>query len=100
MSNPTDPGTCEACAVNRELIAKLDERLTALEAEVRGAPLEVVLEEFEAATARRNARRAAIAEYEALQQEEFYKELPGLKEAAARRKAKYEAFMRERGFEP
>lgn len=53
MSNPTDPGTCEACAVNRQLIAKLDERLTALEAEVRGAPLEVVLEEFEAATARR-----------------------------------------------
>ena len=100
MSNPTDPGTCEACAVNRQLIATLDERLTALEAEVRGAPLEDVLEEFEAATARRNARRAAIAEYEALQQEEFYKELPGLKEAAARRKAKYEAFMRERGFEP
>jgi len=99
MSNPTDP-VCNECARNRDLIAKLDERLTALEAEVRGAPLEVVLEEFEASTARRNARRAAIAEYEVLQQEEFYRELPGLKEAAARRRSKYEAFMRERGFEP
>ena len=99
MSNATDPA-CSECARNRALIAKLDERLSALEAEVRGAPVEVLLEEFDAAKARSNARRAAIAEYEALQQEEFYKELPGLKEAAARRRAKYEAFMRGRGFEP
>ena len=100
MSNPTDPGTCEACAVNRQQIAKLDERLTALEVEVRGAPAEVLLEEFSAAKARRDARRAAIDEYNAAQREEFYRELPGLKEAEARRRAQYEAFMRERGFEP
>ncbi len=99
MINPTDR-VCNECARNRALIAKLDERLTALETDVRGAPVEVLLEEFDAAKAERDARRAAIKEYEALQQEEFYKELPGLKEAAARRRARYEAFMRERGFEP
>lgn len=99
MSNPIDPA-CNDCTANRALIAKLDERLTALETEVRGAPAEALLEEFDAAKARSDARRAAIEEYHALQREEFYKELPWLKEAAARRKAQYEAFMRERGFEP
>jgi len=99
MSNPIDPA-CSVCAANRALIAKLDERLTALENDVRGAPVEVLLEEFDAAKARRDARKAAIDEYHALQREEFYKELPWLKEAEARRKAQYEAFMRERGFEP
>jgi hypothetical protein len=100
MSTPTDLNTCEACAVHRELIAKLDERLTALEVEVRGAPAEVLLEEFSEAKARRDARQAAIDEYRALQREEYYRGLPGLKEAEARRREGYETFMRERGFEP
>ena len=95
MSNPTDP-ECSECARSRALIAKLDERLTALEAGVRGAPVEVLLEEFDAAKARSDARPAAIEEYEALEQEGFYKERPRLKEAAARRRAKYEALMRAR----
>ena len=100
MINPTDPITCKACALNRALIAKLDERLTALETEVRGAPVDVLLEEFDTANARRSARQAAVDEYHRLQEEEFYRKLPQLKEAAAQQRAKYEAFMRERGFEP
>lgn len=100
MINPIDPITCKACALNRALIAKLDERLTALEIEVRGAPVDVLLEEFETATARRDARQAAVAEYHRLQEEEFYRELPQLKTAAAERRRRYETFMRERGFEP
>ena len=51
MINPKDPITCNACAVNRALIAKLDERLTALETDVRGVPAEVLLEEFDSAKA-------------------------------------------------
>lgn len=82
------------------MIAKLDERMTALEIEVRGAPVEVLLEEFAAIKARRDARQAAIDEYHRLQQEEFYRRLPELKEVATQQRAKYEAFMRERGFEP
>lgn len=100
MINPVDPLTCKACALNRALIAKLDERLTALEIEVRGAPVEVFLEEFAIAKARRDARQAAIDEYHRLQKEEFYRKLPELKEAAAAQRAAYEAFMREREFEP
>ena len=46
MINPKDPITCRACALNRALIAKLDERLTALETDVRGSPADVLLEEF------------------------------------------------------
>ena len=61
MINPKDPITCKACALNRALIAKLDERLTALETDVRGAPVEVLLEEFDTAKAQRDARQSAIA---------------------------------------
>ena len=100
MRDPLDPLTCKACALNRALIAKLDERLTALEAEGRGAPVEVLLEEFEAANAKRDARQSAIDEFSRQQQEEFYRKLPELKAVAAQQRAKYEAFMRERGFEP
>ena len=100
MSNPTDPNACQECAINRAMIAKLDERLTALEAEVREVPAEVLLEEFTIAQAQRDARQAAIDEYHRLQEEEFYRELPQLKAAVAERRVKYEAFMRERGFEP
>ena len=95
-----DPPICRECALNRDLIAKLDERLTALEAEVRGAPVEILLEEFEAAKAHRDARRAAIDEFHRLQEEEFYKKLPELKKATDERKTAYERFMRNRGFEP
>lgn len=100
MINPIDPITCKACALNRALIAKLDERLTALEIEVRGAPVDVLLEEFAADKAKRDARQAAIDDYHRLQEEEFYRKLPELKAVAAQQRAKYEAFMRERGFEP
>ncbi len=100
MSNPIDPITCKACAINRALIEKLDERLTALETDVRGAPVEVLLEEFATAKARRDARQTAIDEYHRLQEEEFYRKLPQLKEVATQQREKYEAFMRERGFEP
>jgi hypothetical protein len=100
MDDSNDPLTCSECARNRALIAKLDERLTALELEVRGAPVEIMLEEFEAAKAQRDARRAAIDEFHRLQQEEFYKRLPELKKATDERKTAYEQFMRDRGFEP
>lgn len=100
MSDPTDPLTCTACAVNRALIEQLDERLTALELEVRGAPAELLLEEFATAKARRDAKQAAIDDYRRAQEEEFFKRLPELKEASIREKAKYEAFMRDRGFKP
>ena len=100
MINPKDPITCRSCALNRALITKLDERLTALETDVRGAPAEVLLEEFDTAKAQRDARQAAIEEYRRQQEEEFYRDLPQLKLAAADRRLRYEAFMRERGFEP
>ena len=100
MGNATDPATCEGCAINRALIAKLEERLTALEGEVRGAPADVLLEEFATANEPRDARQAAIDAYHDLEREEFYREMPWLKEAEDRRRAKYEAFMRQRGFEP
>ena len=100
MINPRDPITCKACALNRALIAKLDERLTALESDVRGAPVEVLLEEFDTAKAQRDARLAAIDDYHRLQEEEFYRDLPQLKASAAERRLRYEAFMRQRGFEP
>lgn len=100
MINLKDPITCNACALNRVLIAKLDERLTALETDVRGAPAEILLEEFDAAKAQRDSRQAAIEEYRRLQEEEFYRDLPQIKAAAADRRLRYEAFMRERGFEP
>ena len=86
--------------MNRALIEKLDERLTALEAEVRGAPVDVLLEEFEEAKARVDARQAAIDEYHRQKQEDFYRRLPELRKAADEDRAAYERFMRERGFEP
>ena len=100
MNDPNDPLTCSECAQNRALIAKLDERLTALEIEVRGAPVEILLEEFETAKARRDARQAAIDEFNRLQQEEFYRRMPELKKTADANKTAYEQFMRDRGFEP
>jgi len=100
MINPIDPVGCKACALNRALIAKLEERLTALEVEIHGAQAEILLEEFAVAKARRDARQSAIDDYNGLQKDEFYRRLPELKEAASQQRAKYEAFMRERGFEP
>ena len=100
MSDPVDPRTCTACAHIRALVKELDERLTALEIEVRGDPAEVLLDAFAAEEARRQDRLAAIDDYRRLQQEEFYQKLPELKVVAEQQRTKYEAFMRERGFEP
>jgi len=91
---------CKGCARNRRAIAALEKRLAALESEVNGPPTEVLLEEFNALKDRTDARQAAIREFSRIQEEEFYEQLPQLKEAAAKQKARYEAFMRERGFEP
>lgn len=100
MHNPIDPLTCKACALNRALIAKLEQRLTALEVEVRGAPVDMLLEEFQDVKTRLDARQTAINEYQRLKRDEFYRRLPELKKAADADRAAYEAFMRERGFEP
>jgi hypothetical protein len=78
----------------------LDKRLSALEAEVFGGPRDIELQEFVTLEEKRNARDAALEEYNRLQREEFYRKLPELKEQAARQRAAYETFMRERGFEP
>ena len=100
MSDPVDPQTCTACAHIKALVKELGERLTALEIEVRGGPAEVLLDAFAAEEARRQDRLAAIDDYRRLQQEEFYQKLPELKVVAEQQRTKYEAFMRERGFEP
>ena len=100
MSDPADPLKCRACARNEALIKQFEERLTALEIEVRGDPAEVLLDEFAAEEARRQDRLAAIDDYRRLQQEEFYQKLPELKVIAEQQRTKYEVFMRERGFEP
>ena len=100
MSDPVDPRTCTACARTQALVKQLDERLTALEIEVRGDPAEVLLDEFAAEAMQREARQTAIDEYHRLQRKEFYERLPELKTAAEQQRAKYEAFMQARGFEP
>lgn len=98
MTDPIDPVNCRSCAANRALIQKLDERLTALEIEVYGAPIDVQLAELE--NPPKGARWAALDEYHRLQREEFLRKLPDLKKAADERRAAYEQFMRARGFEP
>ncbi|MEO8682771.1 MAG: hypothetical protein ABI665_27225 [Vicinamibacterales bacterium] len=95
-----DQSTCRECGRNRALLEQLQERLCALEAEVYGAPLNIDLEEFTTLQAKRNAREAALEEYHRLQREEFYRRLPELKAQAAKQRAAYEAFMRERGLQP
>jgi len=91
---------CSACARSLAAIAKLEKRIAALETEVTGPPAEELLESSNSFMAQSDARWAAIQEYARLQQEELYKNLPWAREADERRRAKYEAFMRERGFEP
>ena len=88
-----------AVKIQKELAA-LASRVAALEQEVSGLPAEELLEEFSDATKARDARAAAIGEYNRLQREEFYKALPLAREISEKNKAKYEAFMKERGFEP
>jgi len=100
MSDPGGPRTCTACAHTQALIKQLDERLTALEIEVRGDPAEVLLDAFAAEATQREARKTAIDEYHRIQQKEFYERLPELKTAAEQQRAKYEAFMQARGFAP
>jgi hypothetical protein len=91
---------CGACARALAAIAKLEMRIAALETEVTGPPVEELLDPSNRFMAQSNARWAANEEYNQLQQEELYKNLPWLREADERRRAKYAAFMRERGFEP
>jgi hypothetical protein len=91
---------CSACARALVAIAKLEKRIAALEAEIVGPPAEVILDQSKDLMARSDARWAAMQEYARLQKEELYKNLPWAREADERRQAKYEAFMRERGFEP
>jgi len=91
---------CGGCARSLAAIAKLEKRIAALETEVTGAPAEVILEQSKDFMARSDARWAAVQEWAQLQKEELYKNLPWAREADERRQAKYEIFMRERGFEP
>jgi hypothetical protein len=91
---------CRGCARNRRAIAALEKRLAALESEVNGPPTEDLLEEFNAMRERTDARQIAIREFSRMQEEEVYEKVPQLREAADRQRKKYEAFMRERGFEP
>ena len=100
MSDSIDPQICTTCADTQKLVTQLDERLTALEIEVRGDPAGVLFDAFEAEQERRQDRLTAIEDYRRLQQEEFYQKLPELKAAAEQQRAKYAAFMRARGFEP
>lgn len=99
MSDSQDP-CCSECARTRELLMKLDERVTALEFEVRGETPEAMLEQFEAWQAKRDARKVAIEEFHRLRREEFLTMLPALRETAEEHREAYENFMRERGFEP
>ena len=94
------PAVCNACARALAEIATLEQRIAALETEVTGPPAEVILGQSKDFMARSDARWAASQEYARLQKEELYKNLPWAREADERRQAKYEAFMRERGFEP
>jgi hypothetical protein len=48
----------------------------------------------------RGWRRAAIPEYARLQREELYRDVPWVREAEEKERARCEVFMRERGFEP
>ena len=91
---------CAECSRNRAATAKLEKRVSALEAEVNGPPAEELLEEFRASIERREARLAAIKEYRRQLQDELYKDVPWAREMEERARAKYEAFMKERGFEP
>ena len=92
--------TCGGCARSLAAIAKLEERITALETEVTGPPAEVILEESKDFMARSNARWEAIREYSRLQREATYKAMPWMREVEEKERAKFSAFMRERGFEP
>ena len=91
---------CSGCARSLAAIAKLEQRIAALETEVTGPPSDVILEQSKDFMARSDERRVAIQEYARLQKEELYKNVPWAREAAEQERARFEAFMRERGFEP
>ena len=78
----------------------LEQRLAALEREVTGPAAEELVEEFERVSEQHAAKEAAAREFERLKKEEFYEKVPWAREAAEKRRAEYEAFMRARGFEP
>jgi len=79
---------------------KLEQRIAALETEVTGPPVEELLEASTSFMARSDARWAAMQEYARLQKEELYKQMPWAREAAEKERARHDAFMRGRGFEP
>ena len=92
--------TCSGCARALAAIDKLEQRLAALEAEVTGPPVEELLESPSSFMSPADARLAAMQEYARLQKEELYKHVPWAREAAEKERARFTAFMRERGFEP
>lgn len=67
---------------------------------MNGPPADQLMEQFETIKRDNAARWAAIDEFNRLEQDALYEKVPGLKEIAQNRKAKYEAFMKTRGFEP
>jgi uncharacterized small protein (DUF1192 family) len=91
---------CSGCVRSLAAIAKLEKRIAALEAEVTGPPAEVLLEQSKDFLARSEARWAAIREYSQLQREATYKAVPWVREVEEKERAKFSAFMRERGFDP
>jgi hypothetical protein len=91
---------CGGCARSLAAIAKLEERIAALETEVTGPPVEEFLEPSNGFVAQSDARWAAIREYARLQREELYKDLPWVQEAEEKERSRFSAFMRARGFEP
>jgi hypothetical protein len=91
---------CSGCVRSLAAIAKLEKRVAALEAEVTGPPAEVLLEQSKDLMARSEARWAAIREYSRLQREATYEAVPWVREVEEKERAKFNAFMRERGFDP
>lgn len=63
-------------------------------------PIDDLFEQLEACRRKYDAKLAAIKEYDRLQEEELFAKQPWLRELKEQRRARYEAFMRERGFEP
>jgi hypothetical protein len=94
------PSSCRQCTRNQRAIRDLEQRLLLLEEEINGPPAEELLAQFEAQGREHAARWAAQQEYWKLQHEEFRDKFPWLREAAEKERARYEAFMKGRGFEP
>jgi hypothetical protein len=94
------PSSCKQCARNLRAIRDLEQRLLTLEEEINGPPAEQLMEEFEALGRKNAARWAAMDEFNRLEQEALHDKVPWLREISQKRKERYEAFMKGRGFEP